>query len=344
MTPGADRTEAGGHIKLGKPFDLQEHGNVGTLTPVEEANEIMDDLGLSIDAFNLNQDVWSLVKMRIYMSDTEWNEHKHRILGYNMDLRTRGENPEAFARREQMKAQIEDAEYFYEDYQENLALKIEEIKTSSDRIYVKMRQHLRQGKEHVSAHHRQDTVKMIAANLLYEEKLDKVQQLRTQLQQLQAAYPRQDAEIKMCAIDLKNALSEAIIYANEAYLTQGAVHFSVVGYQIGAGIEAHKKKNNDNYQIHLNISREAHLHSMREQVGDTLKVLSEYSTDPAWKAAYKAGKYIDRLIKSATPILPQFIMLDVNFQADFDRVRQIGETATELKAQAKKQCRTTNST
>lgn len=332
MTPGADREEAGGHIKLGKPFSLQEHGNVGVLTPIEETNEIMEDLGLSVDAFKLNQDVWSLVKMRIYMSGAEWNDYKQNILGNEMDDYAIANNPEAFARREQMEEQLLDAENCYNQYQTNLAAKVQEIENSAELVYVKMRRSLEDSGGNVSQHYQEETKNMMAANLLYEEKLERVQELRTQLKQLRAADPQQDSQIKQCALELKNALSEATIYANEAYLTQGAVHFSVVGYQIGAGIEAHKQKDNDQYQMNLNISREAHLHSMREQVGDTLKVLNEQRNAAPWKAAYKAGKYIDRLIKSARPLLSHFNLLDANFQADFEQISQIAAKATQLKA------------
>lgn len=160
--------------------------------------------------------------------------------------------------------------------------------------------------------------KMAASNLVYEELLTQVQTLRTKLDGLRTAgAPR--PQIVSCTLDLKNAISEAIVYANEAYLTQGAVHFSVIGQQIGGGIA--KKKGRP---VGLVLSGPEYLHSFREQVGDSIKVLNEHAGDEPWAAAYAAGKYLDRMVKSALPILPAPVL-------DLERWKNLGASAAELK-------------
>lgn len=311
MTPSA-----GG----GKPFDKNAAEN--TITPVQEVEELnasdqTDSLGF--EAFALNQDVWSLVKMRIYMSDSEWNTYKQEML-----QNARGDgSDDGIAREIQTQAQLDDAEDYYQDYKENLEAKIHNIDQSSETIYQNMREALAQGNRYLSDHQQEASKKMIAANLIYEEKLKEVSKLRQELQNIRVLQETPFSEvqisyIKELGIKLKNALSEAIVYSNEAYFTQGAVHFAVIGQQIGGG----KSK--------LMISDDEHLHAFREQVGDTLKVLGEYAKSPIDKAVLKAGKYIDRMAKSAIPLLEGNPPIDP--PNGYHELAVLGDTAAKLKA------------
>jgi len=288
MTPSASS---------GKAFDQDKKQN--TITPVQEVPQLnvnVDDQSesLAFDAFALNQDVWSMLKMRIYMSDSEWQGYCQEML-----VNARGDGSEnAQARQLQIQAQIDDVEISYAEYKGNLEHKIDEIDTSTDPTYQKMRQELEVGKTYLSEHQQEASKKMIAANLIYEQKLVEVSRLRQELKDLQAEVKKPNTEvtpakIKEVGINLKNALSEAILYSNEAYFSQGAVHFAVIGQQIGGG------------QSKLIMSEDEHLHSFREQVGDSLKVLNEYEKAPIDKAILKAGKYIDRMAKSAIPLIVQ---------------------------------------
>ncbi|MFO7033093.1 hypothetical protein B9T07_25375, partial [Limnospira fusiformis CCALA 023] len=295
----------------GKPFDKNEYQN--TITPVQEiqelnASEARESLGF--EAFSLNQDVWSMLKMRIYMSESEWNNYKQEILQNPQG----DDSDDAIARQLQIQAQIQDTEEYYQDYTQNLNNKILEIETSGDEVYQKMRAMLKQGKKNLSKHQSKESQKMMAANLIYEEKLQKVSQLRQELQELKSSENVKESAIKEVGIKIKNALSEAIIYSNEAYFTQGAVHFSVIGQQIGQG------------KYTLIMSQEEHLHSFREQVGDTLKVLSNYKDNQIIKAAMKAGKYIDRMAKSAIPIMEN------NQPVGYQKLADLGAEAAKLKS------------
>ncbi|EDZ95882.1 hypothetical protein AmaxDRAFT_1277 [Limnospira maxima CS-328] len=295
----------------GKPFDKNQEQN--TITPVQEIQELNSSQAresLGFEAFSLNQDVWSMLKMRIYMSESEWNNYKQEMLQNPQG----NDSSDAIARQLQIEAQIQDAEKYYQDYTNNLQDKIMEIEKSGYEVYKKMRAMLDQGKNHLSKHQSEESKKMMAANLIYEEKLQKVSQLRQELQELKSSENVKESAIKAVGIKIKNALSEAIIYSNEAYFTQGAVHFSVIGQQIGKG------------ESTLIMSEEEHLHSFREQVGDTLKVLSNYQDNQIIKAAMKAGKYIDRMAKSAIPIM------DKNQPVGYQKLAEIGAEAAKLKS------------
>lgn len=310
MTPGQG----------GKPFVKDAAKN--TLTPVQESDELNSPEQVNaleftgFDAFALNQDVWSMLKMRLYMNELEWIE-------YCVDLRHNLEGDQSedgIARGLQLEEQIQDTETQYRNYQEALKNKIEQIDHSTDEIYQDMKKTLEAGSQYLHDDHKAEaSKKMIASNLIYQEKLQQVSELRSRLQNMQAFQHIATSEVtpamvKDIAIQLKNALSEAILYSNEAYFTQGAVHFAVIGQQIGGG------------KSDLIMSDDEHLHSFREQVGDTLKVLNEYKDASIDKAILKAGKYIDRLAKSAKPLLTD------NPPRGYDELAHLGATAAKLKS------------
>ncbi|MDJ1183653.1 hypothetical protein [Roseofilum casamattae] len=334
MTPDRPKTLVGGHKKLGSPFRKNEQENSTTLTPIEEVPTLTQQDTVAFEAFSLNQDVWSMTKMRMYMSDNEWNAYKQDLLGAEMTELEIQNNPEGYHQRLQIESQLADAEYSYRQYQRSIAIEVANIDDPNNKAYKKVRQALARGGNLVSNHRKQETKEMIAANVIYERKLERVETLRSQLEELKAQQPRTPDvvnQIRGCGIKLKNSLSEAIMFSNEAYFSQGAVQDVVLGYQIGKGMEKKKQKENPNYHVDLRLANNLRLQSMREQVGDTLKILNEYRTQPAWKGVYKAGKYIDRMILSADPLLPESISID--FDSDFAFIRNLGQKATELKSE-----------
>jgi hypothetical protein len=298
-----------------KPFVKDEQNN--TIAPVQEVNALNTAASATnsasseftgFDAFAINQDVWSMVKMRMYMTDSEWSKYCIESVGILDENATSDEA----ARSLQIQDQLDDADSYYRKYQANLANKIHEIEHSSDEIYKKMNETLKSGSQYLSEHQQHASKKMMASNLIYEQKLEEVTKIRKQISDLDPKKTK-ESEVKKLGIQLKNALSEAIMYSNEAYFTQGAVHFSVIGQQIGGGKST------------LIMSDDEHLHSFREQVGDTLKVLGEY-TDVK-KALLKAGKYIDRMAKSADRLIPDNERSDIHKQ-----LATVGASAASIKS------------
>ncbi|MEM6611762.1 MAG: hypothetical protein AAF652_05805 [Cyanobacteria bacterium P01_C01_bin.72] len=302
---------------------VQQNNGTVTMNPVEEVEQLRNrdrSEFRAFDAYALNQDVWSLVKMRLYMKEPEWNTYKESILTDGMQSDA---SSSAFGQFAQLSAQFEDAEEFVREYHQKIHDQIKQINRSQDKVYQKMREALQKGRKYLSNHQKTATKKMMAANLLYEAELETVALLRTELAELTDSADATDNQIRKVGLKLKNALSQASLYANEAYLTQGGVHFVVIGQQIGGSFQS---KNPEIQQIDLDIAPEELLHAVREQVGDALKVIKEYHHAPVWKAAYKAGKYIDRLAKAAVQLTGNNY-LPVNYNL----VQRIGEVAVQLK-------------
>ncbi|MEP0772526.1 DUF4157 domain-containing protein [Coleofasciculus sp. FACHB-SPT36] len=313
-----------------KPFtlDKNENENTAKIIPQQEV-ELKGDV---FTKFAADQDMWSILKMRIHMTQEEWEQYQTSIVGDSLKPYDEGAqyqegmDVETYHKQQKLRIRFAEAEGYYNEYQCLLQEKILQINTSTDEVYVTLRKNLEAGKQYLSKHQAADTKKMAAANLIYQEQLDEVAAIRLYLQDLKDSSKSKNTialqkEIDQYSVRLKTALSHSIVYANEAYFTQGAVHFSVIGQQIGNSIKKDKKFD----KVELQLSDEEYLHSFREQVGDTLKVLHEYSEAEIWKAAYKAGKYIDRMLKSAAPLVGSSQV------ARFNDLSEVGSIAIALK-------------
>jgi len=312
-------------------FDTEDdlEKKTATLTPRQE----VELEGNAFARFAADQDIWSLVKMRTYMTDGEWQAYRESIVGVTAE----GMDEEALQNQQELDNRFVEAEYNYHESKSLLEKKMEEIDKSADEIYAPMKANLAQAKQYLSDHQiemMEEAPKMMAANLIYQEKLDDVAAIRLELRGLNLDPETRPSELEAAGLRLKNALSYAIIFANEAYLTQGAVHFVVIGQQIGGNIRTEMQKKLDvlggkgGYaEVNIKLSDEEHLQSMREQVGDTLKVLNNYAKRPLWQAAYNAGKYIDRMVKSAVPLIGTLPV------TSFDELVKVGKVALTLKGE-----------
>jgi hypothetical protein len=302
-----------------KPFSKESVGGKTALVP---AQEVSFGAGAVAGAFAINQDVWSLVKMRRYMTQQEFDKYRTSVVGDKLDPEEtqfkEGTNPDVFQRQQQLRSQFADAEAIHHEWQHNMETKLEEI--DSDPAYKTLRDNLEQAKAYLQEGQVEETIEMAASNRIYEQKLNDAEMLRNQLRTLRQKPDENAVKIKECGIKLKNALSEAVVYANEAYLTQGGVHFSVIGQQIGKGIAVKTGK-----KVEVKLTDAELIQSFREQLGDTLKVLEHKARSEVWSAVYEAGKYIDRMCKSAAPLLPNSAI------QWFIGLQNIGAKAAELK-------------
>ncbi len=139
------------------------------------------------------------------------------------------------------------------------------------------------GKDEVA----QEDTMMAAANRVYERKLVDIAKLRGRLTALQGeldggsgrSADEVSAELDRTARMLREALTEAAMYANEAYVTDGAVNHAVVGLQIG---------------ISLSQTNSEAMNAVTENQADSLKEISRHG-DWLGEASYKAGKYLWRM-------------------------------------------------
>lgn len=250
-------------------------GGVGT------ENSILENRMVSADA-DL-QRVWSLVKMRLYMTGEQWASYA-----------TSTKLPEATQQAVALR---------YNSYMNELNKKMADgaaLVVAADAMKVtgfKMLDATANAKAAtMPAHADAENVKMAASNRLYEEKLKAVAALRTKIQSqidlrkswLQPGGDHEDAEALDAAIDgnlaiLRDLISECAMYSNEAYVTDGAVNHVVVGMQ---------------QKISIRQTNTESMDAFNENVGDSLKEIARHDRTLG-EAAYKAGKYLWRMADAA---------------------------------------------
>lgn len=141
----------------------------------------------------------------------------------------------------------------------------------------------------------QEQLMLSASNRLYEETLSEVSTLRKQLSKklqahdlaeqggnpmaLQAAEKAVEGHITL----LRDTLSMGSLFANEAYLTDGAVNHAVEGIQKGSPIRQTKTDGGN---------------AIIENMGDALKEIRRHG-DTLGEAGFKSAKYIYRMADAA---------------------------------------------
>ena len=185
----------------------------------------------------VNSDVFSLVKVRLYMTPLEWEEHKK-------NRHTQPGRAEVFALAEAEYAKYRAAMVGEMRRQTERAMRGEIAAPAPDATGAKDLQ----GK---------------AATLLYESKVMVIAERRAELKRLVDAYDaafdgaeagertRQNAVIDAKLVEIRRLVLEANLYANEASITHGGVQHGVVGLQGGTRIHMVKSDLLDLSLIHI---------------------------------------------------------------------------------------------
>lgn len=285
-------------------------GGIGTKNPMLEQRMVQADADL--------QRVWSLVKMRFYMTGNEWNEY----------VQSAGISSATLAQ----------VTLRYDQYMSDLQDKMHE----AAQLVVVADAKTKTGSAVIEAHAQAigkqakldpENVKMEASNRLYEKRLEQMAELRTKVQQ-QIALRKQwldsgkgkDAEALDAAIDgnlaiLRDLISECSMFANEAYLTDGGVNHAVVGLQSKVGIAQTKSESMD---------------AFNENAADSLKEIARHSGSLG-EAAYKAGKYLWRMADAAQNMGVKDADVAALFKAGFHLANKIkgSDDATQAELEQK---------
>lgn len=231
------------------------------------------------------QRVWSLVKLRLYMTPGQWAEY---IVNAKVPAST---------------ASAVDARYtsYITELEKKMLGDTPELKAAENLEKTGFQQLAATADKKAAAKPGGkgdgEDVKMAASNRLYEEKLVQIAQLRDRVSKQIAARKElfktspEDAEGMGAAIEgnlaiLRDLISEAAMYSNEAYVTDGAVNHVVVGLQEKIGISQTGAESKD---------------AFNENVADVLKEVARHS-GTVGEAAYKAGKYMWRMADAAKNI------------------------------------------
>lgn len=254
----------------------REQGGAGG---VQDAELAADD--------RIRQLAVSLFKARLYMTDAQYRGYIDRARQGVADTRD-------LTRADVM------ARGHYRRYLEAMAKQMDEkLEFAVDRASSGVAQlqaraiQLVPGAEGENEHHvdakRQDTV-MAAANRIYETKLVSIREQRQVLKDLLTRLGTTEDATARAAIEriidlrvnlLRDDISEAAMYANEASMTDAAVSHGVLGIQGGRRIEQPKHEG---------------IEAVNEHVADLHKETAHYD---GWEAIFKGGKYLMRLADAA---------------------------------------------
>lgn len=240
------------------------------------------------------QEEWALVKLRLYMTVQQWDNYCKQS---KLSPKT-----------------VKGVESKYSDYLKtigNRMYKINHLKGASIKqkhlnesginaindtadIVTKVKSTIdrRDGDNHEELQDvRSEELKMRASNRLYENKLGEVGNLRQQseynnllgLANLPFFEEESNTELEKKIKVIRSRVSEAALYANEAYVTDAAVYHAVVGLQGGKQIQQTKAEL-------MNV--------VTENLADALKEIARHGSSLG-EAAYKAGKYYMRMTDAA---------------------------------------------
>jgi flagellin-like hook-associated protein FlgL len=274
-----------------------------------------------------DQNIWSMVKMRLYMTPAEWASYKKVVKVSPADAEEAEERYQNYMVTLQKKmakeARVEDLPELEADESKS---GIKEINAMADA--------LAQGKgaSHQENEAIQENIKMGASNRVYEEKLAIIGEKRSQLRALKGLLKRADAVERPnllkrwdnLLLSLRNLLSEASLYSNEAYITGGSITHTVVGTQMGVALKQTKAEA---------------MQAVIENIGDALKEIARHNASLG-EAAYKSGKYIFRLgdaarnlgLRSETDASGEAIMDEDAFHWFVETIYEAGFViATEIK-------------
>ena len=245
-----------------------------------------------------NQSEAALVKVRLYMTGAQWESYKSSMklppdqknLWQNVEQRYSVYlNTMTDKIKQNASVDLHSANQAEMTGMQVLKLRAEQAAGQS-------------GDKHVDAA-KQEQLIIGSSNRIYEDKLKEVALTRVELKTLIATYDEmakpeanttqqalqaQEEKININLTFLRNIIAECGLYANEASITDAAVHHGVVGLQGGGKI---------------NMSQADALNAVNEHMGDALKEIEKHGheNDPnhLGEAIFKAAKYMWRMTDAA---------------------------------------------
>lgn len=244
-----------------------------------------------------DQDIWTHVKTRLYMSKSEWDSHAEAI---NLDDKTKLKIEKRFEDYSEtlLNRMLDNSPSEVVEVEDgNAVLAVEVLKSFSKRAIANGEEMDEDELEAESSN-----LMMASSNRIYEEKLLLINSLRQSLKSQVTKYdsilnnntiPLSDSlqkELDLINFDiesnlqlLRNMLAEAALFSNEAYITDGAVNHAVVGTQVGMAVK---------------LTNSESKNAVVENLADSLKEISRHG-DTIGEAAFKSGKYLFRMTDAA---------------------------------------------
>ncbi|MEH2163456.1 MAG: DUF4157 domain-containing protein [Nostoc sp.] len=211
------------------------------------------------------QDVMSLLKIRRFMSDPQWKKHKKKM------VRDTNEN-----QKSEITSRFNEVDTIYREVNSEMKKKINDLNQKVIKV-----PNLLAGLRASYIKKTNSDAEMEASNRLYEEYLGEVDQILEEIKKLKdkEEQSREDKQkLNELTLKLQELRSKALVFANEAYHTGGAVEHVVLNQQMRLGIS---------------VNNQQYLQSINEQTGFAVEQIN-HSPDLG-TALWKSAKYVDRL-------------------------------------------------
>lgn len=213
-------------------------------------------------------DEMALLKIRRNMSQSQWEKYKKNMLNGIKDKNTKKET----------EVRLKKVEQLHQESQEELKNKISSLTKKHESLLKKLKSKLN------NKNKKKDT-EMAANNQIYEsyltkveENLTKLEALKTEVEDQKVRTKKQAEKLDKLTLELQEMRSKALVFANEAYHTGGAVEHVVLNQQMGQGIS---------------INNTQYLQSANEQTGFAVEQINDHKN--MGMALWKSSKYVDRL-------------------------------------------------
>lgn len=294
-------------------FDTTTIGNTTTLTPKEEVGAARLDAAGQKKRDD-QQAAWSLTHVSRFLDAKDWDAFVENALHTSQD-------PEG-ERKVYLRARLNSILF-----ETQIEMRSKELKAADGALDATVPGEAPGGVVG-------GALRMRAANSLYEQTLKKVRDLRQEISVLVAATapptqpaslaptvaPEADApqagpaagplsapsqaRLNSLSLRLLEQTSLASLYANEVYGSGDAVLHAVIGTQIGAKMQtkARDVPGNEAASVSLNLTPAQWLNAFVDNAGDVLKdyehlaTSHDGSTPRYWWAAFKMGKYVNRML------------------------------------------------
>ncbi len=275
----------------------------GTENPAEEGKLSAEERKAQDD----DQETWALTHVARFLDPTGWATHTATIL-------LAIEDPD---RRTQQRERFEEAWARASAFRDRLEATMEDL---ADVVEPGAASAWGQGDQQ---HHAEGALLMRAANQIYEAELLKLKAAREEIavlrgKDLAADDPGRERLMALVA-EIPKLVSQASLYANEVYGSGGATVHAVVGMQgrnkrLENGPSEKAKDDaagttlEHDVVVHIPVAQ--WFQTFNDNLGDVLKDFQHFGVKHGdhepdyWYAAFKMGKYVDRML-DAIPHLSQ---------------------------------------
>jgi len=230
--------------------------------------------GHDVEQDAANQNDWSRVHMRLYMTGEEWQNYVAAVSRNSSEDEERRLN----TADRQFRSFMQDME---QQMYRQAEIQFQNSSLASPGAFSRSPSSLLQQTANELTGHElwAENLLIAASNRVYERKLKPVAEIRDKLHRMSTNVGAEttSAAVSAMTVELRDRLSEATLFSNEAYVTDGAVNHAVMGLQMGKAIHQ---------------TRSESIHAFNENVGDVLKEIGRHRN--YGEAVLKASKYIWR--------------------------------------------------